>query len=864
MSRWWAGWRAALRIAARDTRRARARSALVLALLMLPVVAVSTAAVMWATYDVASDEALERRVGAGEAMIRVDPGVTRVIQRFDPDDGHGQETGRLTDPTWPEMAAALDGGPGDRPVTALRDGWISVGTSLGSTGARAIEADFDSPLIEGLFRVTEGRFAATPDEVTVNKALAERGPTLGETLTVTTVDPVTDTESVRHLEIVGIVESTRLRSARLALSRPGGFGAFDGYQHGWLVGGDPVTWDDVLRLNQVGAAVVSRSVLSNPPGLEDLPEEFAYLDDYVDDTVLIILALIATMVLIEVVLLAGPAFAVGARRQARTLALMSATGGATPAQARRVVLASAVVLGVTAGLLGTLLGIGVAWLAVPAVAQLSWEYPGPFEVPWPVLGVVAGFGLISALLAALVPAWIASRQDPVLVLAGRRGQSRPSIVMPLIGVLVFGVGVALAVAGTRQYRGEFLIAVSAIVCVLGMVMLVPLVVSGVGRLVRFGPLPLRFAGRDAARHRTRTAPAVAAVAATVAGVVALGIAMTSDAAENRETYQPRLAHGWGQVHHPGDREAVTATIRQVAPEAEFIEVSTAGAYLEFHVVGEEYPREWWSNVLDGGVIVADSVPEAVPGFPAEHRAEADRALTAGGVVVLDLTPAASGRVAVVANDWDHETGEMLDPQEYGEHPLILVAGDGEAKGPVIISTRLAQDWGLDTSSHLLVDGLSRSQAVDAEEMLAVLDAGLYVERGYREDRSILIAKLLLGLLGGVLMLGGTITATALALADARPDLATMSAVGAPPRTRRRIATSYAVVVSLTGALLGVVVGFVPGWAISVPLTHFGDSGPFFEVPWLMIGAVVLGLPVLTAAVIAATARTRLPMVARLD
>ena len=73
-------------------------------------------------------------------------------------------------------------------------------------------------------------------------------------------------------------------------------------------------------------------------------------------------------------------------------------------------------------------------------------------------------------------------------------------------------------------------------------------------------------------------------------------------------------------------------------------------------------------------------------------------------------------------------------------------------------------------------------------------------------------------LGGVLMLGGTLTATFLALSDARPDLATLSAVGATPRTRRGVAAAYALVVGFVGALLGAAVGFIPGIAITYPLT----------------------------------------------
>ena len=146
---------------------------------------------------------------------------------------------------------------------------------------------------------------------------------------------------------------------------------------------------------------------------------------------------------------------------------------------------------------------------------------------------------------------------------------------------------------------------------------------------------------------------------------------------------------------------------------------------------------------------------------------------------------------------------------------------------------------------------------------------VYVERGYQRPPEALIVLLVLGVLGGVLMLGGTLTATFLALSDARPDLATLSAVGAAPRTRRRVAAAYALVIGFVGAILGAVVGFIPGVAISRPLTSMRvggatEQGPFLAIPWLLIGVIVLALPLLTAAVVGLTARSRLPLVARLD
>ena len=157
---------------------------------------------------------------------------------------------------------------------------------------------------------------------------------------------------------------------------------------------------------------------------------------------------------------------------------------------------------------------------------------------------------------------------------------------------------------------------------------------------------------------------------------------------------------------------------------------------------------------------------------------------------------------------------------------------------------------------------------------------MYVERGYQPDDATVIAQLVLIVLGGVLMLGGTLTATFLALSDARPDLATLSAVGASPRTRRGVAAAYAVVVGVVGAVLGAAVGFIPGIAVTWPLTSQSSqtctgppgggaftcvaSGPFLDVPWLMVIGLVVVLPPLTALVVGLFARSRLPLVARLD
>src|SRR5699024_3382246 len=124
--------------------------------------------------------------------------------------------------------------------------------------------------------------------------------------------------------------------------------------------------------------------------------------------------------LIEVILLIGPAFAVGAKRTARQLALVAASGG-RPSDLRRIVLAGGLGPRLAAGVLGALLGTGIA-LGIYAVMDAR-HMPVP-NVVIPVAETV-GIALVAAVLglaAAWLPARRAAKADVVLVLAGRRAE----------------------------------------------------------------------------------------------------------------------------------------------------------------------------------------------------------------------------------------------------------------------------------------------------------------------------------------------------------------------------------------------------------------------------------------------------------
>jgi putative ABC transport system permease protein len=853
------GWRLALRLARREAWRAKGRSLLVLVMVTFPVVAVITADIAQATSSVSSVEGLDRRIGSAQARITTVPGVGRVSQTADPDSGgfaargsHGPVA------SLDQVRRALGGG--DRQATELRAGEVSLRTDLGVLVVDATGVDLGSPLTRGMFRLTSGRLPTGPHEVTVNAALAGHGYAVGDTLTE--ADGTT-------LRVVGTAESADLRSSPVLLGDTDLLPASGSHQgHTWLVGGAPVAWSQVQAVNRIGATVLSRAVIEHPPTRAELSPEVRDQGSSDRSAVYAVLVLVGVMALIEVVLLAGPAFAVGARRQSRSLALIAANGG-TPTQSRRVVLGAAVVIGAFASVVGIGLGIGLARLMLPALQSMSSTYFGPFQIRWDHVLGIAAFGLVSAVLAAVVPAWIASRQDVVAVLAGRRGDRAPSRRSPFVGLALVGAGVVVAVLGSRQGSGETLIAGAAILTVLGMLFLVPVVVLGVARLGRALPLPLRYAVRDAARHRTRTVPAVAAVAATVAGVVALSIGNTSDQAQAKADYLPQLSHGQSSIAMSGhtDWAAVGAAVARVAPKARVNRVAgiPGGRALLVSAAGDDHEDGFVSS-LPTQALVSDgsTLPTPLQGQVSSREWErAAPVLRRGGIVLFGHSDGADPRARVRLSG----RGGLRAPS------VTVGLGDETPMVVGILSPQVARALHAPvTTVGLVLTGqtLTPGQEDDLQQVLTGMDRGayLYTERGYQVSGSERVVLWILFGLAAVLMLGGTLTSTFLALSDARPDLATLAAVGASPVTRRAVAAAYAVSVGLVGAVLGAAVGFVPGIAVTYPLTrpYTGQPGPshYLAIPWLEIVGLVVALPLVTAAVVGLVARSRLPLVARLD
>ncbi|MCC7186183.1 MAG: ABC transporter permease, partial [Acidobacteria bacterium] len=121
--------------------------------------------------------------------------------------------------------------------------------------------------------------------------------------------------------------------------------------------------------------------------------------------------------------------------------------GATPWAIRRWVLAEAAVLGVIAGVVGTVLAIwGTRSLVVLPMTSVPVRFQT--ELDWGGVAFGVGLGLASGLIAGAGPAWQMSRLDPQVVWrSGARQQGRGGMRHALMAIQVALAVVVLVVAG---------------------------------------------------------------------------------------------------------------------------------------------------------------------------------------------------------------------------------------------------------------------------------------------------------------------------------------------------------------------------------------------------------------------------------
>jgi putative ABC transport system permease protein len=904
------GWRTALRIARREAWRARGRSALVVAMITLPVAALAFAAVTTDTFEPTPAERADRLMGQGQAVIMwpderpVHQSPTELVFGPASPPGPGGTSPTTPRPTVERLLALLP--PGSRAI-AYQSGSLAVRTAAGSGTLATRTLDYADPLARGILRQVSGRAPARAGELTLTPVAARRlGAGVGGTVRLAS--------GPGSLRVVGIVEDpTDLESATIVLrtAPPRDDQQNQRAVQRWLVAmPGPLTWAQVKQLNTHGVAAVSRYVLAHPPSRAERYPEFAAQQGFAPG----VPALVGGLALVEIVLLAGPAFAVGARRRRRELALVAAAGG-TPAHLRRIVLADGVVLGVLAAAGGVGLGILCAAAGRPLIEQhIAHVRSGGFRVFPLALVALAGLAVVTGVLAALVPAWIASRQDVVTALAGRRGIIRSRRRWVVLGAVLVAAGAGVAATGARRVEATTILAGLAVV-ELGLVLCTPAFVGLVARIGRFLPLAPRIALRETSRNRTAAAPAVSAVMAAVIGSLTVGVVLSSEAQRTRDDYRSWsrpggvVLDGTGKEgdERPVSPQAVAALrrtmpVRQVhlfgrpscGPGQCFVTpqvpASRTCPYSPNVLQRDPTPAEqrvarhdsrcdgvgglytYFAHLAfaDNFTLVIDhDAVGAVTGLAAEDAGRAAAALHAGKVVVDHPRYLDGGQVTltITSSDLFDKTKDKTRTATVPGYAL-----PSRPRAPITLMTwQTARSLGLDPVPSIVLAATSRMPTVAEQDRLQSalgLQASVYVERGPK-PASNTQSLLVLSIVAGLITLGAAAIATGLAAADGRADLDTLAAVGASPRVRRGLSLSQSGVIAGLGSLLGAAAGLGGSVAVLFALNRgYADLWPAptpypVALPWLNVGIALLVVPLVAMLGAGLLTRSRLPIERRL-
>lgn len=864
MTRFIPVWRASLRLAVRSITRAKGRSALVAVMVGAPVLLTVMVTTLALTSEISPRESIPSTMGSTQASVIYQS--TKPISQND-----FGELRSMRDNTTPsdkqinaagEKLAQLT----DASVIPVRQTMVAIkGSEVGGFGV--LQVDLTRPGTRGLVTVDSGRLPTASNEVIVSRAIAaDPHYGIGDRMRL---------ENATDLTIVGI---GRIQSTTETLGEsdaavlpttmlPSTSGSAGPQSVQFLIDRKaPVTRDQVKALNRQGFLVDSRALFDNSPAINFGPNSS-------------LIRIIVIAIMIEVVLLAGPAFAVGVRRQRRELALIAAAGG-SPRDIRRVVIAQAAVLGLGSGVVGAAAGLAISRIIYGLdIGGLS-DGLGPFEWSFLLSAVTVLLGATAAMIAAYAPARQVSREPLPTVLAGRRIEAGARSGWPLFGLILTIAGVYVSLGASRGGNAETGIAYGAILVVVGVVFLTPTLIRLIARLAPRLPLSLRLSLRDTARHTARSAPAIAAVMAAVAGVVALGIGGSSDDQQARQDYAYSVPSDVGVIYMGDDFASVSTKVQSIIPGRTLTPLLAAGANdkqridvrkpdctasddCDWHGLYSYYASIGGRNTV-AQIAVAD--PATLQAWGVDLTAAQIDALAHGKALAATTEDTGPGHtLAVRAISTDSPAG--ANETDVGATPAHMVevvkadlglgrapTGPEPAVADLVLSPATAKAFGIEpTSYEARISGtvtpaqekLLKSAFTPASSSVTRSVSSFAVERGYESSNNLVL--LVLAIAGGIAVLIGTLSATGLALNDARPDFATLNSIGAAPRTRRRMAAAQAITIAIIGVILGLVVGLLPGVLAARSLTYNGDNGSNVVVlPWALFAVLMVLVPLLAA------------------
>lgn len=552
-------------------------------------------------------------------------------------------------------------------------------------------------------------------------------------------------------------------------------------------------------------------------------------------------------------------FTILTARRSRELALWRCLG-AGRAQIRLLVLAEATALGIAGAAVGLLVSLAIGWGLVTFRGVAGGTAVPDHALVLQPLPVVLTFatGTVTAVLAALIPAWRAGRIAPLTALhtAPLRELSPTGHHAILRSIAALGLGLAGAYLMRRGipwgFDGLPWIFGGAVVLFGGLIVLAPLVVGRITLIVGWLPAKLFGAsGRLAlgqARHQPRRAAATASALMVGVGVLAtVSVLLATASEQSRKELGENFAVDFKvtsvDVKMGNGRATVPqAMVEELRQRPEF--TSITGLRSELATIGNSGGFIWTAQDFNGPLapeVLRGDLTKLGSGNVAVDRSYADERGTQLGsslavddrtyTVIAIYDDAPSG--AEVLLSWD-DYALLHGPSEPYEVVAALASGVTAAQGQEALNDLLSRYPLMEVSGK----AQARAQLTDTfDRLLGVFTALLGV-------------SLLIALFG----IGNTL---ALSVWERTRESATLRALGLSRAGLRGMLLLEAVLMALVGGGAGLIFGGGVGWVASLGLIRFyGHGSPVLPFGQFAMYLLVAAAAAAVAALLPARAAAR--------
>ncbi|MDH6123100.1 ABC transporter permease [Kitasatospora sp. GP82] len=780
--------------------------------------------------------------------------------RIGPKGTEGKQSAKLTDATVRQIAAL----PGAQDARGVISGFIGVSDKKGNligqiwsaTGSNYVPGSSGK---DARYPLAEGRAPSGAKEIALDKSTAQKaGYHVGDTVRIATNGPAMD---VRLAGIVttddpqitsgGTLALMDTASAQKLLLTPGQYSSIS-------VQAKPGTAEAAL-LGEVGKVLPKGDNFRTETGQQLKDDQTRAIATGTNGMKTVLLVFAAISLFVGIFIIANT-FTMLVAQRTKELALLRAVG-ASRRQVTRSVLVEALAIGVIASVAGLLAGIGIGAGMQSLVASMNDGMPTGSLVVAPTTIVVSlVVGVLVTVLSAVIPAVRASRIAPVAAMSsGDQPATQKSLVVRnVIGALITagGLGLILMGAATKSDAGRMPVGAGVALAMIGIFVLLPLlsrpVIALVGPvLAKLAGTPGKLARQNAVRNPRRTAATAAALTiglTLVSGLTVLGASVTDvvdravtssmkadyDVAMATGGLTPELATAIGKAPGVTASSPVNKAYWEFGGTSHSVYGIDAAGFEQLvqpkMLSGSASALKQGQILVDGDMAKKENLSVGST-LKVDYRSGSEGTVTVGGVyegnAMLSEVVMANAEVA------KHETDPYLSD--------VLVKG---ADGPTAALKQSIKDA---TGNNPVVEVKTKQDMRD--EFNRVITFVLNMMYGLLA-MSVLVAVL------------GVINTLAMSVFERKREIGMLRAIGLDRSGIKRMVRLESVVISLFGAVIGVLLGCFTAWAVNRTLVS-SLAGLTTVVPYgkMLLFLALAGLVGLVAALWPARKASKLDILA---